>query len=66
MFRHSFTKSEAAARLGLGYRRVGELIATGELKAHLVGHDGRGRRLRITAQAIAAYRRRRPRKWARR
>jgi excisionase family DNA binding protein len=55
--------SQAGQRLGLGYRRVRQLIASGELKA-TADPTARGRRpkWRITPQAVAALQRKRRRR----
>lgn len=54
------TISQAAARLGVGYRRCRQLIASGELRAttDLTARNGQSL-WRITPQAVAALQRKR-------
>lgn len=60
MAQNKLTISEAAERLGVGYRRARQLIALGELKATNTAAPGARPVWRVSHQAVAAAKRRRP------
>jgi hypothetical protein len=55
----TYSIRQAGARLGVGYRRARQLIASGELKASNIAERGEKPIWRVTGSAIAACKKRR-------